>query len=204
MMKMICMKQIGWLLLLCWCSGAVLAQTNGPSREKMFEQEIEEAVSLMNQGAFQEADAAFRAVLTSVETVPADLCFYFGKNSYHLKKYRQSIDWLTKYIELKGSYGTYYDQATEYVELARADFKAASAQTAGKPRKEPAKDSKKSATINCDKHPYVTCPVCEGEGVIIQRGALGASIYKTCPYSDEYGRMTCEDYLLYVKGQLIP
>lgn len=182
----------------------VIPRSENP-RDGNFEREINEGVSLMNKGAFKEADAEFRAVLASVKTVPADLCFYFGKNSYHLKKYRQSIDWLTKYIELKGSYGKFYDQATEYVELARADFKVASADTAtGKSANTNTNAaSKKEAELDCAVHPYVTCPVCHGDGVIIQRGQLGASIYKTCPYSDEYGRMTCEDYKLYVKGQLI-
>ncbi len=175
---------------------------NDPANE--FDQEITQGVSLMNKGAYKEADTEFRAVLASVKTVPADLCFYFGKNSYHLQKYKQSIDWLTKYIELKGSYGTFYDQATEYTELARAGFKTtSSSKNSSKPAKGNATASKKASDIDCTEHPYVTCPVCQGDGVIVQKGRLGASVYKTCPYSDEYGRMTCEDYKLYVKGKLI-
>ena len=111
------------LLLFCILSGTAVYAQDQPVQEKNFDQEINEGVALMSHGAYLEADAEFRAALASVKTVPADLCFYFGKNSYHLKKYKQSIDWLTKYIELKGSYGTFYDQATEYTALAREGMK---------------------------------------------------------------------------------
>lgn len=165
--------------------------------------DIEQGVTLMNQGEFLSADVQFKEVLARVEVVPPDLCFYFGKNSYHLKKYRQSIDWLNKYIELKGPNGQFTDQAKEYIELAKGDYQVKKTATTEKiPQANAA--PKEKETVDCGVHPYVTCPVCKGTGVIVEQGRLGASVYKTCPYSDEYGRMRCEDYKLYVKGKLQP
>lgn len=185
-------------------SGAFAQQEPEPSDDQYL-QEIDKGVEMMSRGEFAKADAQFRSVLTQVEIVPADLCFYFGKNSYHLEKYKQSIDWLNKYIELKGTSGQFFDQAVEYLDLAKADFEAARNK---KSKQEKTTAVSKSDTsgkeiIDCAKHPFVTCPICKGTGVIVQQGTLGSSVYKTCPYSDEHGRMTCEDYKLYAKGKLL-
>ncbi|MGB3777779.1 MAG: hypothetical protein WA960_05440 [Tunicatimonas sp.] len=161
--------------------------------------EMDRGVELMNQGDFARANRHFMRVLANVSVVPADLCFYFGKNSYHLQKYQQSKDWLTKYMELKGTTGRFFDQAAEYLKLAQADDEA----TTSEPSvvaEAPAKP--KAATIDCSKVPYVRCPVCDGRGVIIKPGKLGTLMYQTCPYSDESGRMTCADYKKYLRGEL--
>ncbi len=162
-------------------------------------QEMDRGVELMNGGEFVQANRYFMRVLANVSVVPADLCFYFGKNSYHLQKYQQSQDWLTKYIELKGTTGQFFDQATEYLELARADHEtvdtAPSAVT-----KAPAKP--KPVAVDCQEVSYVRCPVCGGRGVIAKPGKLGTMMYQTCPYSDDSGRMTCSDYHKYLRGEL--
>ena len=163
-------------------------------------QVMDQGVELMNQGKFARADTYFLRVLGSVKVVPADLCFYFGKNSYHLRKYKQSIDWLNKYMELKGTKGRFFDQAVEYLDLAKTDYAAQateepSAVTENQPKARP-------RTIDCTDTPYVRCPVCQGEGVIVEPGTLGSRVYKTCPYSDESGRMTCQDYQKYLRGEL--
>lgn len=163
---------------------------------------MDQGVELMNQGKFTDADDFFLRVLESVEVVPADLCFYFGKNSYHLQKYKQSIDWLNKYMELKGTTGRFFDQAAEYLKLAKADHKALSEDSPPAITQRPR--SAKPAVVDCGENPYVRCPVCQGEGVIVKPGKLGSLVYKTCPYSDESGRMTCPDYQKYLRGELRP
>ena len=162
-------------------------------------QEMDRGVELMNQGEFARANSHFMRVLANVSVVPADLCFYFGKNSYHLQKYQQSQDWLTKYMELKGTSGRFFDQAAEYLKLAQADNEttveepSAVAETPAKP---------KAAAIDCREVPYVRCPVCDGRGVIAKPGKLGTLVYQTCPYSDDSGRMACSDYQKYLRGEL--
>lgn len=183
------------------CTSPVFSQKAPDDQEPRYAIEIDEGVKLMNQGQFMPADLQFKDVLSKVSVVPADLCFYFGKNSYHLKKYKQSIDWLNKYVELKGTSGRFFDQATEYLDMARTDLKAGQLSNRGETASEAA-NIKKKEELDCEEHPFVTCPVCKGSGVIVQQGRLGSSIYQTCPYSDEHGRMSCEDYKLYVKGKL--
>jgi len=162
---------------------------------------MEEGVTLMNQGDYNSADFYFQKVLEDIEVVPAELCFYFGKNSYHLEKYKQSIDWLNKYIELKGTRGQFFDQAKEYLALAETDFLAQQR----KPSKPSIMKSKaQPQQIDCESVPFVLCPVCQGSGVLIERGSLGNAVYRTCPYSDEQGRMPCSNYEKYLRGTPVP
>ena len=162
-------------------------------------QEMDRGVELMSQGEFVRANSHFMRVLANVSVVPADLCFYFGKNSYHLQKYQQSKDWLTKYMQLKGTTGRFFDQAAEYLKLAQADDEATLTEPAAV-AEAPAKP--KRVAIDCLKTPYVRCPVCGGRGVIAKPGKLGTLMYQTCPYSDDSGRMTCSDYQKYLRGEL--
>ncbi|MDF9797686.1 tetratricopeptide (TPR) repeat protein [Catalinimonas alkaloidigena] len=161
---------------------------------------MDEGVELMNQGNFEKAEELFREVLLNVEVVPADLCFYFGKNSFHLDKFSQSIDWLNKYIELKGTSGRFFDAAVEYLKLAEEEQQFQSTASQIQNNKEP----RKREFINCEQTPFVVCPVCSGQGVSIERGSLGTSIYKACQYCKETGRMSCENYKLFLVGKFDP
>ena len=73
--------------------------------------QLDSGVYQMDMGNYTQADAKFRHVLENIKSVPSDLTFFFGKNSYYLEKYKQSIDWLTKYIQLKGTNGQYSQEA---------------------------------------------------------------------------------------------
>ena len=203
------------LLLTAVLPTTVLSQTLDPADPDLSEPEmadrlpyeitkqIDDGVGLMERGEFARADFYFRQALETVKRVPADLCFYFGKNSYHLHKYKQSIDWLGKYLEIKGTSGRFFDQATEYLKLAEADYLAQLEEVSSKNDQKSNSPAATTEVLSCEEHPYVVCPVCNGSGVIVSSGKLGASVYKTCPYSDESGRMRCEDFLLYQKGQLV-
>ena len=77
-------------------------------------------------GEYEMAEASFKTVLENVQVLPAEICYYFGANSYHLQKYKQSINWLNKYIELKGTSGQYFEECTEYLGMAEQKYKALS------------------------------------------------------------------------------
>ncbi len=192
-------QYLGWLILILNVSVSVAQQATQDLEYNEQLRIMDQGVELMNQGEFIKADVRFLRVLEQVKTVPADLCFYFGKNSYHLKKYKQSIDWLNKYMELKGTTGQFFDQAVEYLKLAEADYAAASEK---KTAITEAKPQPRSRTLDCSETPYVRCPVCNGDGVLVEAGKLGTAVFKTCPYSDESGRMRCEDYHKYLQGEL--
>lgn len=191
------------LSFLLTLSNHVYSQEVRNLKESQEMMKMDEGVEYMNKGQFAVADEIFKEVLKNVEVVPADLCFYFGKNSYHLDRFSQSMDWLNKYIELKGTSGRFFDQAVEYMQLAETDLKASKGDETSNPLTD-SRTPRKNNTLDCEQNPYVVCPVCQGEGVNVLKGALGSSVYKPCKHCDENGRMKCEDYKLYLRGKLNP
>jgi hypothetical protein len=159
--------------------------------------ELDSGVYYMDIGEHITADKKFTYVLENIKSVPSDLTFFFGKNSFYLEKHKQSIDWLTKYIQLKGTNGQYSQEAAGLLKKAEAEFV-----------KEKATETKKATEvlsmnydIDCGPSGKVTCPVCKGDHVIIKRNAFGSE-YNTCPYCNEHGLLTCDQYNLLLRGEL--
>lgn len=159
--------------------------------------QLDSGVYFMDHGEYARADEKFRYVLQKVRSVPSDLTFYFGKNSYFLGQYKQSIDWLNKYIQLKGTTGQFYDDATQWLAKAEADYLKQKADAAGKTQEL----LSRNYDIDCGPTGKVTCPVCQGNHVIVRKGPFGDS-YKTCPYCNEHGILTCEQYNKLLRGEL--
>ncbi len=161
--------------------------------------ELDSGVYYMDIGNFKKADEKFQYVLENVKSVPSDLTFFFGKNSYHLQKYRQSIDWLNKYIQLKGTNGQYSQEAVQWLKRSEAEFikeKSTASSNVGA-------ILSVDYDIDCGPSGKVTCPVCKGDHVIVKKGAFGAE-YKTCSYCNEHGLLTCQEYNQLLRGQLKP
>ncbi|MCU0357243.1 MAG: hypothetical protein MUE95_06665, partial [Cyclobacteriaceae bacterium] len=57
--------------------------------------------------------------------------------------------------------------------------------------------------IDCGPSGKVICPVCKGNTVIVSRGAFG-NVYKSCPYCDQHGLLTCDEYNSLLRGELKP
>lgn len=152
----------------------------------------------MLDGDYLKADKLFKEALTSINKIPSELTYYFGRNSYHLKKYKQSINWLNKYIELKGTSGQYSSDAIKYLELANKAYLIIRNKEIDNTKTQFNKDGR----IDClnDK---VLCPACNGSGVVITPGAFNEK-YQTCPYSGIEGILTCDEYNMFLKGQLEP
>jgi hypothetical protein len=197
--------------LLFFSTSAVLGQVNDIERTQRYLDDQEQyrksqlmrdydsALLFVEEQRYADADEKFRYVLDNIKSVPSDLTFHFGKNSFFLGKYKQSIDWLNKYIQLKGTNGQFYTQAVDWKKKAEDEF-----------LKEKAADSKKveevfstDYDIDCGPTGKVTCPVCKGDHVIIKKGAFGNE-YKTCGYCNEHGVLTCEEYNKLLRGELKP
>lgn len=159
---------------------------------------IDTAVVFMNQERYAEADSYFMTALENINVLSADFCFFFGKNSYYLKSYAQSIDWLNKYLELKGSRGQYSKEVLEILEKSEEGFRQNRTSTS-------AVDVKTRFfylnTINCDDNKVITCPVCKGDGIITTTDRLGQKYYRPCPYSTN-GVLTCAEFNLLIQGKL--
>jgi tetratricopeptide (TPR) repeat protein len=161
--------------------------------------ELDSGVYFMDIGEHEMADEKFKYVLANIRAVPSELAYYFGKNSYFLKQYKQSIDWLNKYIQLKGMNGQYSKDAVAWQKKSEIELMVARQQEAEKTDQVLSKNYE----IDCGPTGKVICPVCRGDHVIIKKGAFGDD-YRTCPYCNEHGILSCEEYNLLVKGELAP
>lgn len=163
---------------------------------------IDTAIVYMDRENYEKADEYFMSALEKIDLLSADFCYYFGKNSLLMGKNAQSIDWLNKYLELKGSRGQYSREVLTLLDTAEERF-----------RNERTSNKNESADVNakffylntipCNQDQPITCPICKGEDVIITRDRLGERLYKTCPYSTN-GILTCEEYNLLIQGLLKP
>ncbi|UXX78206.1 hypothetical protein N7E81_12645 [Reichenbachiella carrageenanivorans] len=157
---------------------------------------MDRGVEAMENGYYEAADQFFRDALSKMTKLPSNLAYYFGRNSYHLGKYKQAINWLNKYMELKGTTGQYYDEVSNYIELANEAFR--------KQREDEIDRTQKQLTtqgyFDCPSD-YMHCPLCNGTGVLITPGKFGA-VYQTCPYSGLSGKLTCDEYNQYLRGEL--
>jgi tetratricopeptide (TPR) repeat protein len=162
--------------------------------------EIEEGVNLMDAGNYMEADRKFKKALRNLDVLPAEISFYFGKNSYFLDQYKQSINWLNKYIELKGTKGRYFEECVEYLNRAEMAYKLES----DKNSNQVISELTKSNEFDCKGHTHFKCPICLGEGVLLKPGKMNDVLYQTCPYCTGSGFITCDQYKLYLRGELKP
>src|SRR5690606_10496026 len=169
-------------------------------KRMMLDRELDSGVYYMDQGEYKKADAKFRYVLANIQGVPSDLAYHFGKNSYLLGQYSQSVDWLNKYIQLKGMNGQYSSEAVKWLRKAEAGVLEARAKESAEKE---AQLLSSNYEIDCVPTGKVICPVCRGDHVIIKSGPFGGQ-YQTCPYCNEHGILTCEEYNLLIRGSLKP
>lgn len=168
-------------------------------RKTMVMREMDSGVYYMDLGMHDIADEKFRFVLANVKSVPSDLTFYFGKNSFLQSKFKQSIDWLNKYIQLKGTNGQFSQEAITWKTKAEGEFLKEKSQSA----KRVEEVLSANYTIDCGPTGKVMCPVCKGNHVIIKKGPF-SNEYKTCPYCNEHGILTCDEYNKLLRGELQP
>lgn len=161
-------------------------------------QQIDNAVDLMSRGEYLKADEELRSAMGKMEALPSNVAYYFGRNSYHLGKYKQSINWLNKYIQLKGTQGRYYTDAVKYLQLAEDEYIQISRQ-----EERDLATELSNSDYDCGGLEKMICPVCHGDGVIIKKG-LFDKVYQTCPYSKGESFLSCEDYNLFMRGLLDP
>jgi hypothetical protein len=199
---------LAFIVITAWAGVMpVLAQPDQRTQEYIRQEEqrkralmmrhLDSGVYYMDHAEYTLADEKFRYVMDNVKSVPSDLTFYFGKNSFYLNKYKQSIDWLNKYIQLKGTSGQYHQEAIDYLKRSETEFikeKNIEAQKAGEVLSA-------NYDIDCGPSGKVSCPVCKGDHVITKKGAFGDE-YKTCPYCNEHGILTCEEYNQLLRGKL--
>jgi len=153
---------------------------------------------MMLGGSYDSAEVQFTLVLKNMKPLPSEMAYFYGRNSYHLERYKRAINWLNKYIQLKGARGIYYEESVEYLQLAEDAYLELQQSDALFASKDIA-----SGEFDCGGLEKMVCPVCHGSGVIITHGTFEV-LYKTCPYSLGEGFLSCKDYNLFMKGLLEP
>ncbi len=168
-------------------------------KQREIDKQMDSVAQLIDTEQYEAAEAKIIYLLKSVRSVPSDLTFYLGKNSYHLAKYKQSTDWLNKYIQLKGTSGQFSEEAIAIKAKAEAELlkqKQMESQQASQV-------FSKDFNMDCGPTGKVVCPVCNGSTVIIKKNYLGDT-YKTCGYCNLKGTLSCEDYNKLLRGELQP
>ncbi len=201
------MKRLGIIFTVLFFNSLVYAQKTPEEyirqqeqvKRTMLMKALDSGVYYMDYGNYVKADERFQYVLNNIKGVPSDLAYYFGKNSYFQKEYKQSVDWLNKYIQLKGTKGQHSEDAVTYLQKSEGELLKQKILENEKAKQVLSSDYE----IDCGPSEKVICPVCHGEHVIIKRGPFGNE-YKTCPYCNEHGILSCEEYNLLVKGELKP
>jgi hypothetical protein len=168
-------------------------------KQRQINQVLDSAVQLFEREAYAEADKKFVYVLQNIKSVPSDLAYYFGKNSYYLDKFKQSVDWLNKYIQLKGTNGKFSQDAVVYLRKSEEKLLAERQIQVQQTQEILSRDY----DIDCGPSGKVTCPVCSGSTVVIKKGYLGDT-YKACVYCHKNGYLSCEEYNKLLRGQLKP
>lgn len=194
----------------CLLASALVAQDREKAEQYRLEAEqrkraaimqvLDSAVQYIDGGQYALADTKLLYVLNNIKSVPSDLTFYFGKNSYYLERYKQSIDWLNKYIQLKGPSGQFYAEAIAIMKKSEEGVLKARAQEASKAQQV----LSTSYDIDCGPSGKVICPVCKGTTVIVKKGYINDNKYQTCPYCDKFGNLTCAEYNSLIRGELKP
>jgi len=190
-------------LLLSLTVNSAFAQLDEYERSQKLKY-LDLGINQYESGRYDEADQSFRQVLESVKVLPAEICFYFGANSFYLQKYKQSINWLNKYIALKGTSGQFFEESSKYLERAEEQYLLASAE-----KESDVYDPGESVDytvmpkIDCGPSGKIICPVCKGQTVIIKRSAMSLD-YRSCPYCDNHGNLTCDQYNQLLMGELRP
>ena len=150
----------------------------------------------MIAGDYTAAQTEFLFVLENMEVIPTDLAYLFGRNSFHLASYKQSVNWLNKYLQLKGTKGQYYQEAIQYLQFSEDKYMELQRAV-----KQDQNNALIASKYDCGGLSKMICPVCKGSGVVFKQGLFDIH-YQTCPYSVGEGYLSCKDYNLFMMGIL--
>ena len=164
----------------------------------LFSQNEDSINNLILSKKYNTADSLLKKTIIEQKSVSSEITFLFGKNSYFLKKYDQSINWLNKYLELKGQNGFFSDESIKLLELSNAK----NLTEIDKNIENVYVELYSYNYIDCPSNRKI-CPICDGSSVMIIETEI-SKIYKTCPFSDNKGFLTCDEYNLFLRGKLKP
>ena len=161
---------------------------------------MKKALSLMEAKDYNNANTVFRNILATEKVLPNNLSYHFALTLFHVSQYRNSKNFLDKYLKLTGKGGDFYEQAIQLEGLLENEFNAIidcnycdnngykllmCTTCNGN------KNSIEKCT-NCQAIGIMKCKKCKGEGVVITIDDFGAQKYQTCDRCNGKGIHTCE------------
>ena len=110
------MKKVLLLFLLFHINNSIYSQEN--IKKSQIDKVIKTSKNYILKENYSSADSLLKNIILNSKLVPSEITFLFGKNSFFINKYKQSINWLNKYIEMKGTLGKYSEEAIKFLELS--------------------------------------------------------------------------------------
>ena len=98
-MNMMTRNILVFTLLLC---GMVLS-VQGQILKTELNRRMDAGAEMMFGEKYDSADVEFTVVLKNMKPLPSRMAYFYGRNSFHLGEYKRAINWLNKYIQLKGT-----------------------------------------------------------------------------------------------------
>lgn len=123
------------------------------------------ALAEMEKGDYEKANAYFRQIIENNLSIPPEMPYFFAETLFQLGQYDNSLNFLTKYLEINGYKGDNYEAAKTLETKLKANM---------------------AAIYNCKLcdnrgYRYLNCPTCEGERQIEQ----------ACMYCKTRGMVGC-------------
>lgn len=182
------MRYILLISLVFTLSFQILAQNN--RTEKL----MSEGKDFLRKEKYVDAEKTFKKVFDTKESLPDELCFYYGVSLYKLQKTVKSRDFFEKYNSLTHQKGEFVKESNVF--LAEIDKKVCAIckgnnyfwgeDTCSTCK---AKGYTTDFCHACHGKNSVTCPTCKGAKVLITVNELG-TWYNDCPRC-ENGKVTC-------------
>jgi hypothetical protein len=170
---------------------SLISQAQETRAQKLMQQGKE----LLRKEKYVEAEKTFKKIFASKnETLPDELCFYYGVALLKLKKHTKSRDFLEKYLSLTQQKGEFSNEAKA---LLLEINKNVCTKCKGNDFFWEADTCKqchgKGFTLDdchaCHGKEKVICPTCKGSKVLVTSNGLG-TWYNDCP-NCETGMVTC-------------
>ena len=161
---------------------------------------MEEAVALMNQGEYEQANLTFREILKQRSVLPTEMSYLFAETLYMIRQYHNSKNFLDKYLRLAGSTGRYSTQAmdlSKYLDDAMEEILTCNFCDSKGYRLEPCSACEQSGNLTddcyfCKAVGITICQVCRGNGVTTSLNAFNEIQYYTCPNCQGKGQVECK------------
>ena len=88
------MKKILLLFFLFHINNSIYSQEN--IEKSQTDKIIKTAENYIIKENYSSADSLLKNIILNSKLVPSEITFLFGKNSFFINKYKQSINWLNK------------------------------------------------------------------------------------------------------------